>query len=413
MQIEVLMKKLLYILTALLLAACVDVRNANPYEDAVNVLTLTMVYPEGLEDADKAGLNVVVEDMNTGSRYSQVTASDGTATFTLPNGLYRINVSGRSDIGIFNGTADKVVVSGGDLAFNIAMSYSKPGSIVIKELYCGGCKKLPQEGDYQADQYFILHNNHNEVQYLDSLCFGTLSPNNATGANHFVSKDPSTGENVFPDYIPVIQAIWQFPGDGDDFPLQPGQDAVVCIRGAIDHSQQYPLSVNLNRPDYFVCYNVTYFWNSTYHPAPGDQISDSRIVDVVIKTGQANAYTLSISSPTLAVFKAQGMRIQDFVRSEENIIAVPGSSVDRVVKVPYEWVLDAVEVFDGRSANNEKRLGPLADAGFVTQTDIYLGRSLMRYVDEEASAISGYEILADTNNSSNDFYESEKQSLHE
>ena len=396
-----------------MVTSCVDVKDTNPYEGAVNVLTLTMVYPEGLEGADKAGLNVVVEDMNTGSRYSQVTASDGTATFTLPNGLYRINVSGRSDIGIFNGTADKVVVSGGDLAFNIAMSYSKPGSIVIKELYCGGCKKLPQEGNYQADQYFILHNNHYEVQYLDSLCFGTLSPNNATGANHFVSKDPSTGENVFPDYIPVIQAIWQFPGDGDDFPLQPGEDAVVCVRGAIDHSQQYPLSVNLNRPDYFVCYNVTYFWNSTYHPAPGDQISDSRIVDVVIKTGQANAYTLSISSPTLAVFKAQGMRIQDFVRSEENIIAVPGSSVDRVVKVPYEWVLDAVEVFDGRSTNNEKRLGPLADAGFVTQTDIYQGRSLMRYVDEEASAISGYEILADTNNSSNDFYESEKQSLHE
>ena len=407
------MKKLLYILTALLLAACVDVKDNDPYEGAVNVLTLTAVYPEGMEDADKAGLNVVVEDMNTGSRYSQVTASDGTATFALPNGLYRINVSGRSDIGIFNGTADKVVVSGGDLAFNIAMSYSKPGSIVIKELYCGGCKKLPQEGNYQADQYFILHNNHYEVQYLDSLCFGTLSPNNATGANHFVTKDPSTGENVFPDYIPVIQAIWQFPGDGDDFPLQPGEDAVVCVRGAIDHSQQYPLSVNLNRPDYFVCYNVTYFWNSTYHPAPGDQISDSRIVDVVIKTGQANAYTLSISSPTLAVFKAQGMRIQDFVQSEENIIAVPGSSVDRVVKVPYEWVLDAVEVFDGRSTNNEKRLGPLADAGFVTQTDIYMGRSLMRYVDEEASAISGYEILADTNNSSNDFYESEKQSLHE
>ena len=408
------MKKLLYILTAaLMLASCVDVKDTNPYEGGVNVLTLTMVYPEGMEDADKAGLNVVVEDMNTGSRYSQVTTADGTATFTLPNGLYRINVSGRSDIGIFNGTADKVVVSGGDLAFNIAMSYSKPGSIVIKELYCGGCKKLPQEGNYQADQYFILHNNHYEVQYLDSLCFGTLSPNNATGANHFVTKDPSTGENVFPDYIPVIQAIWQFPGDGDDFPLQPGQDAVVCIRGAIDHSQQYPLSVNLNRPDYFVCYNVTYFWNPTYHPAPGDQISDSRIVDVVIKTGQANAYTLSISSPTLAIFKAQGVSIQDFTQSEENIIAVPGSSVDRVVKVPYEWVLDAVEVFDGRSTNNEKRLGPLADAGFVTQTDIYLGRSLMRYVDEEASAISGYEILADTNNSSNDFYESEKQSLHE
>ena len=87
--------------------------------------------------------------------------------------------------------------------------------------------------------------------------------------------------------------------------------------------------------------------------------------------------------------------------------------MDRVVKVPYEWVMDAVEVFDGSSTNNEKRLSPLADAGFVTQTDVFLGRSLMRHVDEEATAISGYEILADTNNSSNDFYETEKQSLHE
>lgn len=407
------MKKVIYILAALLLAACADVKDTNPYEGGVNILTLTAVYPEELADVDKAGLNAVVEDMNTGSRYSQVTTSDGTATFTLPNGLYRINVSGRSDLGIFNGAADKVVISGGDLAFSLRMSYSKPGSIVIKELYCGGCKKLPQEGDYQADQYFILHNNHYEVQYLDSLCFGTLSPNNATGPNYFVTKDPATGENVFPDYMPVIQCIWQFPGDGDDFPLQPGEDAVVCLRGAIDHSQQYPLSVNLNKPDYFVCYNVTYFPNPKYHPAPGDQISDSRIIDVVIKTGKANAYTLSINSPTLTLFKAQGMSIQDFVAVEENVIAVPGSYVDRVVKVPYEWVMDAVEVFDGSSTNNEKRLGPLADAGFVTQTDVFLGRSLMRHIDEEATAISGYEILADTNNSSNDFYETEKQSLHE
>ena len=408
------MKKVIYILTAILaLASCVDFKGVNPYEETLNVLTITAVYPEELADEDKAGLNVVVEDMNTGNRYMQVTGSDGTALFDLPNGLYRINVSGKSEIGIFNGAADKVVISGADLDFSLPMTYSKPGSIVIKELYCGGCKKLPQEGDYQADQYFILHNNHYEVQYLDSLCFGTLSPNNATGANYFVTKDPVTGENIFPDYMPVIQAVWQFPGDGDDFPLQPGEDAVVCVRGAIDHSQQYPLSVNLNKPGYFVCYNVTYFPNPLYHPAPGDQISDSRIIDVVIKTGKANAYTMSISSPTLVIFKAQGMSVQDFVIVEENVIAVPGSSVDRVLKVPYEWVLDAVEVFDGRSTNNEKRLAPSADAGFVTQTDIFMGRSLMRYVDEEASAVSGYEVLADTNNSSNDFYETEKQSLHE
>ena len=68
------------------------------------------------------------------------------------------------------------MVSGKDVDIAIALAMSKAGSIIVKEIYCGGCKKLPQEGDYQSDQYIILHNNHYDVQYLDSLCLGTLSP---------------------------------------------------------------------------------------------------------------------------------------------------------------------------------------------------------------------------------------------
>ena len=407
------MKRILYILVLLAAASCAGIRNSDPYAEDLHILTVNAQYPEGYEGFDLEGSDALVEEMNTGSRYAALTDASGSFSIKIPDGLYRVNVSGRSGSDVFNGAADKVVVSGADLSLRLPLSYSKAGSIVIKELYCGGCKKLPQEGDYQGDQYFILHNNDYNVQYLDSLCFGTLSPNNATGSNPWVSKDPATGESLFPDFLPVIQAVWQFPGDGDDFPLQPGEDAVICLRGAIDHKLQYPLSVNLNRPDYFVCYNVTYFPNTLYHPAPGYLISDSRIIDVVIKTGKANAYTLSISSPTLVVWKAKGITMQDFVNINENITPVPGSSVDNVVKIPYEWVYDAVEVFDARSANNSKRLPPSLDAGYVLQTDIYLGRSLMRHIDENTSAAAGYEVLTDTNNSLNDFYETEKQSLNE
>lgn len=407
------MKRILYILTVILAAACTDMKNSNPYEESLNVLTVTALYPEGYEGFDLEGSLAVVEEMNTGNRYSVPTDAAGCFSLSLPNGIYRINVSGRFDKDVFNGAADKVVISGSDVAMSLPLSYSRAGSIVIKELYCGGCKMLPQEGNYQGDQYFILHNNDYNVQYLDSLCFGTLSPNNSTGTNPWVSKNESTGETIFPDFLPIIQAVWQMPGDGDDFPLQPGEDAVICLRGAIDHTLQYPLSVNLNKPDYFVCYNITYFWNTMYHPAPGNLISQDRIVDVVIKTGQANAYTLSISSPTLVIWKPEGMTMHEFANAPGNVIPVPGSNVDDVVTIPMDWVYDAVEVFDGRSANNSKRLPPAVDAGYIMQTDIYLGRSLMRHVDKTASAAAGYEVLADTNNSLNDFYETEKQSLHE
>ena len=374
-------------MTIVLAASCAGIKD--PYKGSLHLLSVTAQYPAGYEGFDLQGSDALVEEINTGSRYTALTDASGSFAMSLPDGIYRVNISGRSGSDVFNGAADKVVLSG------------------------AGCKKLPQEGDYQGDQYFILHNNDYNVQYLDSLCFGTLSPNNATASNPWVSKDPATGESIFPDFLPIIQAVWQFPGDGDDFPLQPGEDAVICLRGAIDHSLQYPLSVNLNKPDYFVCYNLTYFWNTAYHPAPGDQISDERIIDVVIKTGQANAYTFSLSSPTLVLWKTKGMSIQEFVNIPDNITPVPGSSIDNVVKIPYEWIYDAVEVFDARSANNSKRLAPSADAGYALQTDVFLGHSLMRHVDKEASAASGYEVLTDTNNSLNDFYESEKQSLHE
>lgn len=406
------MKKLLYIFTIVLAAACTDIRDVDPYAGNLNVLSVTADWPTSA-DFVREGATVRVDDMNLGSTYYALTDAAGTVTFNLPNGLYRVNMSGRSGDDMFNAAADKVVVSGEDKTLVLDLAVSKAGSVVIKELYCGGCKKLPEEGDYQADQYFILHNNHFEVQYLDGLCFGTLSPYNSTGANPWVSNHPETGERVLPDFLPLIQAVWQFPGDGDDFPLMPGEDAVVCLRGAIDHAAQYPLSVNLNKQGYFACYNATYFPNTVYHPAPGDQISVDRYLDVVVKTGQANAYTLSNASPTLVIFRAEGVSIQDHVLATDNIIPVPGSTVDNVVKIPFEWVLDAVEVFDARSSNNQKRLVPSLDAGYVFQTDLYMGRSLMRQVDETASQVSGYEILVDTNNSLNDFYETQKQSLHE
>ena len=386
--------------------SCADIRHVNPYKEGLHVLTVSPDWPEsGLE---RSGAEVRVEDMNTGSRYVSQTDADGKAAFSLPSGLYRVTLSGRDGSNVFNASADKVVVSGEDFTLDLNLSISKAGSIVIKELYCGGCKKLPLEGDYQADQYFILHNNAYQVQYLDGICLGTLSPYNSTGANPWVSE-----KGQLPEFIPIIQAVWQFPGDGDDFPLQPGEDAVVCLRGAIDHAAQYPLSVNLNRPDYFVCYNSTYFNNTAYHPAPGNLISQDRYLDVVIKTGKANAYTMSLSSPAVVIFRAEGITIQDYVLIPENVTPVPGSAVDNVVKVPYEWVLDAMEVFDGRSANNQKRLSASVDAGYVSLSDTFLGHTLMRRVDEEATAQAGYEILADTNNSLNDFYETEKQSLHE
>lgn len=410
------MKQLAYILllmTFFTTGSCTDIDKDNPYDNQLHTLQVNAVYPDEYSDYLREGVTVKIEDIDRGNSYTSKTDKNGTVRFSLTKGIYRIQISDKAEQDIFNGLADKVKFVNGDLALNLPLVHSRSGDIVIKEIYCGGCTKLPFEGNYQSDKYMILHNNTSETQYLDGLCFGSLDPYNSQATNVWVTQDESTGATIFPDFLPVAQCVWQFGGTGQTFPLAPGEDAVVVICGAIDHAAQYPQSVNLNKPGYFVCYNPLYFWNTLYHPAPGDQITPDHYLNVVIKTGQANAYTFSVFSPATVLFKAKDTTIQDFVSQADNVIQKPGSTVDRIVKVPVDWVLDAVEIYYGGSSNNMKRMPPSVDAGYVTQSALYDGRTLYRHTDEEASREAGYEILEDTNNSSSDFYEREKQSLHE
>ena len=397
---------------AAILAGC-SRTDSDPYEMSMNTLTVGMVYPEGMEQYLRSGVDVHVEDVNRGYSYIAPTEDDGTATMRLPDGIYRVTVSDRTGESVFNGGSDKVTLSGGDLDLYLKLVESRSGEIVFKEIYNGGCMAYPLEGTYQSDKYVILHNNSNTTQYLDGLCFATLDPYNSQGTNVWVTSDPVTGETAFQDFVPIIQVIWQFGGDGTTFPLPPGGDAVVVCCGAIDHTVQYPLSVDLDREGYFVCYNNVYFPNTRYHPAPGVNISQDRYLDVVVKMGQANAFTFSVFSPAPVIFRAEGMTIQEFLNGSDAIVQKPGSTVDRIAKIPVEWVIDGVDVFYGGSTNNKKRLCPAIDAGYVTLSDIYLGHSLHRHVDEASTAALGYEVLQDTNNSSNDFYERGQQSLHE
>lgn len=407
---KTMMKRLAYIALALIVASsCLNLDKFNPYEGDTHNITVSLIIEEGTA---AAGISVNVEDIMNGNRFTGVSDEDGRAVFSLVNGLYRISVNCKIGQMLYNGTLDRVKLSGQDESKSLLLSKVVLSDLVIKEIYCGGCKKIPQEGDYQFDKYITLHNNSDKTVWLDEVCLGMYDPFNSTGTNKWISID-TEGNTIYKDFAPAATAIWQFPGKGDTFPLEPGQDAVIAVNGAIDHSAQYPLSVNLNREDYFVCYNTTYFPNTSYHPAPGDKIRQDHILEVVIKTGKGNAYPLSINSPAVFIFKAKDMDIQEYLLQPGSTQVIPGSTDNsEVTCVPLDWILDAVEVFNGQSSANIKRIAPTLDVGYITLEGTYMGHSLVRKTDLARSEEAGYEVLADTNNSSEDFYESPTALLH-
>lgn len=84
-------------------------------------------------------------------------------------------------------------------------------------------------------------------------------------------------------------------------------------------------------------------------------------------------------------------------------------------KIPWDndWIVDGVEVCNMTEATKNKRLHTDVDAGYIGFSAKAQGHTLHRKLDEEATAAAGFERYVDTNNSSNDFYERETQSLRD
>ena len=154
------MKQFIYILLLTvtgIFAGCTDIDKENPYDNQLHSLQVTAVYPDGYTDHLREGVTVKIEDVDRGNSYKAKTDKNGVAQFSLTKGIYRVQVSDKGGKDIFNGLADNVKLTSGDMSLNLPLIHSKAGTIIIKEIYCGGCTKLPLEGNYQSDKYIILH----------------------------------------------------------------------------------------------------------------------------------------------------------------------------------------------------------------------------------------------------------------
>lgn len=405
------MRKIAFIIGLFALASCLNLDEVaiknTPSVAPYNLIELSfnLVAPEYYKDVKYKGVALKLTELNSGFEYSKECNEAGIAHFSLPVGVYRATVSVPVLGGQLNSSVSGIILNK-KTDISIPLSFSKTNDLIIKEIYCGGCTKFPEDGKYDFDQYISIHNNSSSVQYLDGLCFGTLDPYNSN-ANVIWSDDELN------QFVPLIQAIWMFDGDGESHPLQPGEDAIIALKEAINHKATYPLSVNLDKPGYYVTYNSTHFPGIESHPlaAPGENIAKSNILLCVQKIGQANTYTVSINSPALVLFRPIGKSINELLETEGVVIQKPNSKTDRIMKVPIDMVIDGVEVFNGQSATNKKRLGAVVDASYITLSNTYEGKSLMRKVNKERSKELGFEVLYDTNNSSEDFVELLEASL--
>lgn len=369
----------------LFLSSCSDNIEADLGNLQLGSVAITLT---DLDDSQREGLDVQLRNTVTNTLTTVQTDAEGVASFSVTPGIYEALVSvKRSDNGklySFNGTSGQIVVRlNEEAATEIEMKKAMINQVVIKELYCGGCMRNNGVETFHFDKSFILYNNSSEPATLSNLCVGAAAPSNAHARN-----DNYTGGGKLnydgKGFIPVWNGIWYFT---DDLTIQPYSQVVVNVHGAIDNTLTVSQSVNYANPDYYCMYDPeSGYTHSSYYPAPSELIPTSHYLKA-IRVAQGNGWPLSVTSPALVVFQTHDVSPASYAQDNANWWYDGGGTniIDRCVKVPNEWIVDAVEVFSTNyPTSNMKRLTADVDAGYVWLTR-YQGHSLYRNVDKEAT----------------------------
>lgn len=274
----------------------------------------------------------------------------------------------------------------GDVTDTIEVSTSTTGAFVIKEFYYSGC--LTSSGNsYLADQFVEIYNQTSEVQYVDGMSiiehesYG-IQPNYWTWLKDTI----------------VCKMIWTIPGEGTDYPVNPGE-SVVLARDAFDHKSD-PLGnplcpVDLGHADFefFVFSASADDIDGAYSPNLIEDLFTFRGTDISFHVRGGSAIALARipgNDAERKEFIANHLTLKDDL-----------SSTRYYGKIPNAWVLDAVEVVFDEAHAVYKRFPDELDAGYTYNPfGSKTGLSLRRKVKE---VIDGRVVYQDTNNSIEDF----------
>ena len=268
------------------------------------------------------------------------------------------------------------IFSAADMQIDLTAAVVK--GLMISKIYYSGTRDN-MDRTYTTDGYIEIFNNSDEVQYIDGKYLGLAE-----------SVSPAAyPANENPDYI-YMRQICRFPGDGDDYPVQPGSSLVVAARSARNHISSAATSVDLSGADFEV------------KMTEGSGNPDVPMLQLISNSTTIAYFNLLSGGPNAVVL----FETDEDVLSWPEVYQIGKTSGEMFRKVPKTVISDGVECLKKPAQTdpdvNTKRLQQDIDAGYITITSVngYNHESVERRVSRYEN---GRYYLTDTNNSSADF----------
>lgn len=394
------------ILTALL--ALLALTGCDSFKDVSDVRTEQPINVSVKLDVKTEGLtlkSMLIKFDNYDEGYHQEKEFSGETldmTDVIP-GIYTVTVSGTGVDAegteyYVNGNVVNKAIYGTETSLDIPLQGLKISPLVFKEIYYAG-SRTPLNAVWFRDQFYEIYNNSGETQYLDGVYFANLTPGKST------TKLPLWPEEDGSNYA-YAERVWRFPGNGTDYPLQPGESCVVAQFAANQKLDIY----NPNSP---VDLSTAEFEFNMDNPNFPDQPAINMVhvfYNGKAEKGKIPQYLTSVFGGAYVIFRVPEGETYDPVNDanmKTTDLSKPNSKT-YYAKIPIRYVLDAVECIDNESMSNAKRVPAVLDAGmtWVGQTYCGLGVARKPSLTEQGDTLrrdNGAIILQDKNNSTDDF----------
>lgn len=347
----------------------------------------TKLVAAGIPSPESYG--VKISNFATGS-VIETTTENGIATAVgIIPGVYTVTVSASQNQGGFTYTIAgsesnvSLIADGAEVVVNV--DAVKEAALVFKEIYYTG---VDPANFYFRDQFYEIYNNSTEVVYADGLCIAETVFANYDKSIIYEWPIENADQYVF------ARVIWQLPGDGKTYPVQPGESFVIA-QWATNHKAEN-LSKGLSPVDLTGAEFEAIEKETTFN---GILLTDNLAINMkkVVQAGYAMPQWLtSTDGSRYVLFKPSKP-----LKNEDFITATNADYQGTAREIAISDVIDAVQAVNNESGMSVLGLPTALDAGAIWCSGSYVGESIARKIKETRP--DGTKVYQDTNNTSNDF----------
>lgn len=435
------MKKLVTLMTCVItLWSCKKDDTDNNFVQSISH-QITVTYGDIYDNKPAEGVSLKFLNKGTSASYTTTTGTNGIAKITIPAGEYEItasktlsateaeNLTGQNIEVSFNGNIPSITINSSQNTPSVMVIASgRIGNLIIKQVYYSGSNTRTAANF--RDQFFEVHNNSNEIIYLDGYCFAQIRGAASTSKANSVEKGYLTdggydwskaegladqGEKANTDYIYAEEVI-AFPGSGNQYPLAPGKSAIVA-QNALNHKQPLVVVENgktktyeVTSPELTIDLHKAQFeaYYADYLDTKGlaTDIDNPQVPNMTILykiSGNRDMILDTFGRDAFVIFKEDKATIDGWRRAPLPTVNKQGQgTATQFLQIPNSVVIDGVHL---QHFNDEKaiprRLPATIDAGYIKGIKgNYSSESAIRKVKKN---IGTRVIYQDTNNSTNDF----------